>query len=154
MVSMSDELKECNILKLILLVRFACATLDVEHPIYCKSLSLISFETDPELTPIESHAFSYCPSLKSVIFPQNVQFIDGSALSHVSNLLVSITSNNLYLVVESDFILDSSKKQLIRYFDKKSNIMIPRHFQVLYSHSFFHCKSFSSISFETDSELT
>jgi hypothetical protein len=33
MVSMSDELKERNILKLILIVRFACATLDVGHPI-------------------------------------------------------------------------------------------------------------------------
>jgi hypothetical protein len=32
-VSMSDELKERNILKLILLVRFACATLDVGNPI-------------------------------------------------------------------------------------------------------------------------
>jgi Ca2+-transporting ATPase len=31
---MSDELKERNILKLILVVRFACATLDVGHPIY------------------------------------------------------------------------------------------------------------------------
>jgi hypothetical protein len=34
MVSMLDELKERNILKLILIVRFACATLDVGHPIY------------------------------------------------------------------------------------------------------------------------
>jgi hypothetical protein len=33
MVSMSDELKEHNILKLILIVRFACATLDVGHRI-------------------------------------------------------------------------------------------------------------------------
>jgi hypothetical protein len=32
-MSMSDELKECNIMKLILIVRFACATLDVGHPI-------------------------------------------------------------------------------------------------------------------------
>jgi hypothetical protein len=31
---MSDELKEGNILKLILIVRFACATLDVGHPIH------------------------------------------------------------------------------------------------------------------------
>jgi hypothetical protein len=29
---MSDELKERNILKLILIVRFACAILDVGHP--------------------------------------------------------------------------------------------------------------------------
>jgi hypothetical protein len=33
MVSMSDELKERNILKLILIVRFACATLDMGHTI-------------------------------------------------------------------------------------------------------------------------
>jgi hypothetical protein len=35
MVSMSDELKESNVLKLkiILIVRFACSTLDVGHPI-------------------------------------------------------------------------------------------------------------------------
>jgi hypothetical protein len=31
MVSISDELKERNILKLILIVRFTCATLDVGH---------------------------------------------------------------------------------------------------------------------------
>jgi hypothetical protein len=31
--SMSHELKERNILKLILIVRFSCATLDVGHPI-------------------------------------------------------------------------------------------------------------------------
>jgi hypothetical protein len=34
MVKMSDELKELNILKLILIVRFAYATLDVESPIF------------------------------------------------------------------------------------------------------------------------
>jgi hypothetical protein len=34
MMSMSDELKERNILKLILIVRFACATLDVGHPMF------------------------------------------------------------------------------------------------------------------------
>jgi hypothetical protein len=32
MVNMSDELKERNILKLILIVRFTCATLDVGRP--------------------------------------------------------------------------------------------------------------------------
>jgi hypothetical protein len=33
MVSMSDEPKERNISKLVLIVRFTCATLDVGHPI-------------------------------------------------------------------------------------------------------------------------
>jgi hypothetical protein len=34
MASVSDELKEFNILKLILIVRFACATLNIRHPIF------------------------------------------------------------------------------------------------------------------------
>jgi hypothetical protein len=37
-VNMSDELKERNILKLILIVRFACATLDMGHPICMQNL--------------------------------------------------------------------------------------------------------------------
>jgi hypothetical protein len=34
---MSDELKERNILKLTLIVKFACATIDVGHPIFFTS---------------------------------------------------------------------------------------------------------------------
>jgi hypothetical protein len=41
MVSMSDELKERHILKLILIVRFACATLDVGHPIVTIACSVV-----------------------------------------------------------------------------------------------------------------
>jgi hypothetical protein len=37
-VSMSNELKGCNILKLILIMRFACAILDVGHRIYRESI--------------------------------------------------------------------------------------------------------------------
>jgi hypothetical protein len=36
-MNMSDELKERKRLKLILIMRFACATLDVGHPIYQRS---------------------------------------------------------------------------------------------------------------------
>jgi hypothetical protein len=39
---MSDEPKECNILKLILILRFAGATLDVGHPIEALSLLFYS----------------------------------------------------------------------------------------------------------------
>jgi hypothetical protein len=37
MVSMSDELKERNILKLLLIMKFACDTLDVGHSIHHES---------------------------------------------------------------------------------------------------------------------
>jgi hypothetical protein len=44
MVSMSDELSERNILKLILMVRVACATLAVGHPIGCPFYSYPSYD--------------------------------------------------------------------------------------------------------------
>jgi hypothetical protein len=39
---MSDELKERNILKLILIVRFACATLDVGHLLSSSQIYFLS----------------------------------------------------------------------------------------------------------------
>jgi hypothetical protein len=118
----------------------------------CYSLSSISFESDSELTRIESDTFTH-PSLKSITIPKNVQFIHGSAFLNYSNISISIASNNLHFVVKSDFILDSSNTQLIRYFGKKSNITIPCHVQILSSSCFSHCNSLSSISFGTGSEL-
>jgi hypothetical protein len=41
MASMSDELKECNLLKSSLIVRSGCATLDVGHPISLQALCQI-----------------------------------------------------------------------------------------------------------------
>jgi hypothetical protein len=60
----------------------------------------------------------------------------------------------LHFVVKSDFFLDSSHTQLIRYFGKRWNITIPRYVQILCSSCFSYCESLSSISFMTDSELT
>jgi hypothetical protein len=44
---MSDELKERNILKLILIARFACARLDVKHPIFGISGMLKALRSSP-----------------------------------------------------------------------------------------------------------
>jgi hypothetical protein len=46
-VSMSDKPKERNILKLILIVRFACVTLDVGQPIYVQANEMIRFDCGP-----------------------------------------------------------------------------------------------------------
>jgi hypothetical protein len=51
MVSMSDEIKERKILKLILIVRFACATLDMGHPITVGVELVIFFENLDQMEP-------------------------------------------------------------------------------------------------------
>jgi hypothetical protein len=53
---------------------------------YCKSLSSISFETDSELTHIESNAFYSCSSLESITIPRHVQILCSSCFSHCKSL--------------------------------------------------------------------
>jgi hypothetical protein len=55
MVSMSDELQERNILKLILIVRFACATLDVGHPILVGQNSIWERSSDLETSQVREN---------------------------------------------------------------------------------------------------
>jgi predicted transcriptional regulator len=120
----------------------------------CKSLSSISFENESELTRIESIAFWSCSSLKSITIPQYVDALDGSAFSGIPDILISIDSNNLHFVVESDLIFDSSKSRLTRYFGHGSNVDIPCYVQIVCSECFSYSESLSSILFENESELT
>jgi hypothetical protein len=59
----------------------------------CESFSSITFESDSHLTRIESEAFSFS-SLKSILIPRNVEFIDGSAFGDVRLSSISIEIGN------------------------------------------------------------
>jgi hypothetical protein len=89
-------------------------------------------------------------SRESITIPHMVQYINGSASSGVSNILIPIASRNLRLVVKSHFILDSSNATLSRYSGDESQIITGRH--VLIPGPL--CFSLALTSFETDSELT
>jgi hypothetical protein len=119
----------------------------------CESLSSISFESNSELTRIDSDAFSLS-SLHSIIIPSNVQSIDGSAFSVVdlSNLLIE--SGNQRFVFENCFLIDVVDHKLIRNFSESSHIEIPADIEILGSSCFAFCKSLSAISFECNSRLT
>jgi hypothetical protein len=82
------------------------------------------------LTRIESEAFSYS-SLKSIVIPQNVQFIDGSAFVDVTLSSISIESGNQIFVIENDFLIDVFHQKLIRNFSTSSVIEIGRNIEIL-----------------------
>jgi hypothetical protein len=119
----------------------------------CESLSSVSFESNSQLTRIESNAFS-SSSLQSLIIPRSVQFIDGSAFILLSLSSISIESGNEYFVVENDFLIDVIHHKLIRNFSDSSNIEITSDIEILGSSCFSRCESLSSISFESNSQLT
>jgi hypothetical protein len=69
-MSISDELTECNILKLILIVRFACATLDVGYPMKKKLQSACVTDRDSVISTI-SEIFSGTPTSQFIAICQN-----------------------------------------------------------------------------------
>jgi hypothetical protein len=80
-----------------------------------QSVSSISFESNSQLRQIESLAFS-SSSLRSIIIPRNVPFIDAAAFSNFDGFSLSIESGNTTFAVEGDFLFDISKSTIVRYF--------------------------------------
>jgi hypothetical protein len=74
--------------------------------------------------------------------------MDGSALSNISQISISIEAGNSHLIVDSAFILDSSRSRLIRYFGCNYEIMISFNIEILCSSCFVNCES---LSFESSS---
>jgi hypothetical protein len=111
---------------------------------YCKSLSLITFESNSHLTRIESGAFS-SSSLQSILIPRNVEIL-GSKCFLFCNSLSSITfeSNSHLTRIES----------MACSFSSLQSILIPSNVEILGSLCFSNCKSLSSVTFESNSHLT
>jgi hypothetical protein len=104
---------------------------------YCKSLSSISFESNLQLTRIESSAFS-SSSLQSIIIPSSVEILDSKCLSNWKSLSsISFESHERLTRIESSAFSSSSLK----------SIVIPRHAQFI-DGSAFCSLTLSSIMIE------
>jgi hypothetical protein len=104
----------------------------------------ISFESNSQLTRIESEAFSFS-SLQSIVIPSTVQILGLRCFSSCQSLSsISFESNSQLTRIESDAFCRSSLQSII----------IPSTVQILGSSCFSSCQSLSSISFESNSQLT
>jgi hypothetical protein len=105
------------------------------------------------LTRIASEAF-YESSLQSIVIPQNVQFIEGSAFLGVTLSSISIESGNDIFVIENGILIDILHHKLIRIFSDSLEIEIARDIEIVGSHCCFSWESHLSITFESNSHLT
>jgi hypothetical protein len=78
----------------------------------CESISSITSESNSHLTQIESFAF-YESLLRSIVIPQNVQFIDSSAFIDANFSSISIASGKDIFVIENDFLTAVLPQKLI-----------------------------------------
>jgi hypothetical protein len=102
---------------------------------------------------IEPEAFSFSP-LESIVIPQSVQYVDGSALICMNLSSTSIESGNDVFVIEKNFLMDVLGQKLIQNFSQSSAIEIGIILKFFGSKSFSYCKSVSSMTFESNSCLT
>ena len=64
---------------------------------------------------IESSAFSFCSSLKTIFIPASVNKIEGSAFANCKNLLaITVEAENKHFCSEGGMLLNKSKTQLIK----------------------------------------
>jgi hypothetical protein len=101
---------------------------------------------------IEFYAFSES-SLQSIMIPSQGQSIDGSAFCGVNLSKCLIEPDNQRFICDKTFLLDVADHRLIRNFLASFHITIPRDIEILGSSCFRECKSFSSISFESNSRV-
>jgi hypothetical protein len=118
----------------------------------CKFLSSITFESPSRLRRIESLAFSHS-SLQSMVIPQSIEFIAGSAFSNVNISSLLIERGNERFVLDQDFLIDIIDHKLIRNFSKSPNVQIPSAIEIIGESSFAYCQSVHTILFELDSCL-
>jgi hypothetical protein len=109
----------------------------------CESLLSISFESNLQLTRIESKAFSSA-SLQSIVIPRSVEIICSLCFVCCESLS-SVT-------FESDSQLTRIESQAFAYSALQS-ILIPRSVEILCSSCFSNCEFLLSVSFEHPSHL-
>jgi hypothetical protein len=112
----------------------------------------IFFENGSQLERIEEHAF-YSSGLKSFVFPNSVQVIDGSAFEECSLESVAVESGSANLRVLECFLEDSSGSCLIRSFAQREFVLLHSSVEVICKSSFSYCASLRHLAFESRSHL-
>jgi hypothetical protein len=120
---------------------------------HCQCLESISFEIPSSLTRIESSAFTHS-SLRSLLIPRAVEFLDPSCFNTLSCPSISVESGNDHYLIDGFSLYDRGGTRLIRSFDCISVPVISSTIEILCSKCFAFCRSLRSISFESPSSLT
>jgi putative transposon-encoded protein len=106
-------------------------------------ISLIVFESPSQLRRIEKKAFA-SSSIKSMVIPRNVEFIDGSAFLESEICSISVENENSTFVIKNCMLIDIVYHKLVRNFSNSSHIQIPGHLEILGSSCCANYKSLSS----------
>jgi hypothetical protein len=110
----------------------------------CSNLTSISFEAGSHLSEIEHCAILHT-DLPTFRIPASVSKIHGSAFGGCTTRIITVDETNPHFCVDGDFLHDSERRQVIRYFGGSSDVCIDERIEVLapgcfYAHPLLvHC---------------
>jgi hypothetical protein len=116
-------------------------------------LSTVEFESDSKLRRIESCAFSFCGSLRSICLPALLTEIDGTSFWYSRISSIEIGEGNRDFQVLGDFLLSFDGRFLVLYFGRDSVVQIPDGIEVICKDAFSIQDSVSKLEFGNDSQL-
>jgi hypothetical protein len=103
---------------------------------------------------MKDRVFSGCTSLKSICVPASLSFTDGSPFVCSSIEEIQVDQDNPYCSVSGGFLTSLKEMRLIGHFGVVEHVVIPEHYEVIGSYSFFHRDSLLTITFESGTKLT
>jgi hypothetical protein len=101
---------------------------------------------------IEESAFSSY-GFETIVIPNGIRFIDGSDFANCSLKLLSISPDLTHFGVFGSFLADRSRYLIVRSFGSIDSVVMPLSVTHLCKFCFSNCRSLSSISFESGSNL-
>jgi hypothetical protein len=121
--------------------------------LYCRCLLSVEFEHESALKEFGSSLFAFS-RLESMTIPRSVSWIAGSAFGGLRGIQISIESGNESFIADEQFVLSRDRSKLIRYIGSSLSVVVRGNVENIGSECFSHCRWLSSVSFESDAQLT
>jgi hypothetical protein len=118
----------------------------------CGSMTTITFDDASKLKRMGERAFAKS-GLSSITIPASVEEIAGSAFvgCPLAEILVAAGSRNF--VTEGNLLLTSNGTEIVRYFGRDFEVIVPAKIQTLGKSCFQACSHLGRVRFETGSKL-
>jgi hypothetical protein len=115
----------------------------------CESIREVIFGKNSRLKGMRRKAF-HRTHLKSIELPDKCEFLD---MGFIGLQSISVSASNPFFIVEGSLVFSKDKKQMIRYFGRSSQIVVPKSIEVISAFCFARCQSVRKVMFEPGSNL-
>jgi hypothetical protein len=115
----------------------------------CKQLSRIEFEPVSRLKRIKRTAFFSCLLIKKLVFPNSIEFLDGSAFSLHSLDEVSLSGDSPRFFIQDGILFDRIEHAIIRSFSAQERFVIDVSIEILAKACFSSSPFLQAVTFPT-----